>query len=258
MNTELLIGLLVVAIAVAMCACISLRKPITDSINSKGNIEDTIFVSLSCRAGKEYECAETLYSLYKNAQSPYNVRVTIAMETSTEPILMTPINIYEMYCGQRGSPTYSANIRHTQHKERREAMLQGMGLEHYKNEKYWMCLQSGAAMDKNWDQTLITTLWEYAGRNIITALPGQSSEQGCLPVFSGGVLNIRQTNKVKVVGFLVPALIFGSSASYSAAMETRRGNGTLRAKNLAGYRWELMCPPEVPIVYPSKPLYRRL
>lgn len=259
---EFFIGLLILGLVISICAYISLKKsttmPIDDKTNDDSNIEDTIFVVISCLAGKEYDCADTLYSLYTNAKQPENVRVTIAIEESNDPTTTNPINIYEMYCSQRQKQSRSVNIREYNYRERREAMLQSMGFSNYKNERYWMCLQSGAILSKDWDVHTTHALYDYPGRNIFTALPGQTEDDGCLPVFNGGVLKIKKVDDAKMVGYLVPAFIFGSSASSGAVKVSRKGNGTLRAKKLNSFGWQLLCPSQVPVIYPNRHTYRRI
>ena len=162
---------------------------------SKASFEDhlnTIFVAIPCYKDEE-ECANTLFSLFNEADCPWRVTVGLlhhiddantpdpidGMPSNAAAIIDDVINRYEQVCAQKDATPFASNIRTLvlPASEARGPWVARATIERelYSRERFYMTLDSHSRMVKSWDTKVLSMYTQCCAHHekpIITTIPG--------------------------------------------------------------------------------------
>lgn len=178
-----IVTLLIIIVVIALLSMRVVRqhkpKPIQVLSVLESNPTDTIFVSIPCYEDSA-ECVRTICDMFTKAACPQRVFVGICEQITLEPadgVAILPfLNQYDREARLQGSTIYSSNIRviTVDVKEARGPMYARGIIERtmYRNEKYFMTIDSHMRFVSGWDQAIIQAFEETDDKMaMLTTLP---------------------------------------------------------------------------------------
>jgi hypothetical protein len=143
---------------------------------------NTIFVSIPCYKD-ENECAQTLFSLFNEADCPWRVFVGIVQHTDNaadamDGIMTNITNLYEQVCQQHGASSFLTQIRFSVHPahEARGPMVARRDIETnlFRRERFYMTIDSHMRLERHWDSVLLQMYegcFTFSKQPILTTYP---------------------------------------------------------------------------------------
>jgi hypothetical protein len=251
----LLVILLVVWVARSRQASIS-EQQVRDKLRRSTQYSfsdhiNTIFVVLPCGPGDGGRCAETLFSLFDQADAPWRVSVGVMHHVDPSSgsgvVAATAENavvIYEQLCRQAGAESYAGNIRllirPLAEAAGPTAARAVIHRQLYRRERFCASIVSGARMAPRWDATALRLLEgcrRISKRPILTAQPRQhddrdpdgqrpqptftvvvAADAGGFPVYAPGVVFSQLPLRCHRTALYTPTLAFAAAEDMRLAL----------------------------------------
>lgn len=212
---------------------------------------NTIFVVLPCGPGDGGLCAETLFSLFDQADAPWRLAVGVMQHVSpstgsglTAATAENAVVVYEQMCRQAGAECYANNVRLLLRPATEAAgPTVARAIVHqqlYRRERFCAAVECGTRMLPRWDTTALRLLEGCRRRSrhpILTTQPQTHDNQTAVlegpqptfaviaavdpngfPVYGPGVPFAQPPLKCYRTALYTPALAFGASEDVRAAM----------------------------------------
>ncbi len=147
-----------------------------------GDHRNTIFVSVPCYKD-EQECAQTLFSLFNEADCPWRVFAGVLQHADDrvdvmEGIMSNITNLYEQICQQHGATSFLTQMRFSMlpAHEARGPMVARHDIEAtlFRRERFYMTIDSHMRFERHWDTTLLSmyeSCFTFSMQPILTTYP---------------------------------------------------------------------------------------